>query len=113
MSENNSAKTWEERSKVLNSYGIKYSDYLKSNHWKTLRSSLKKMKSFNKCKFCGSTKDIDLHHKHYRLLFCPASERYSLIALCRKCHHSVHSLSKELDISVHEATKRIKKSKRK
>ena len=41
-----------------------------------------------KCLRCGSTKNLDIHHKHYDI---DKLTYYDLETLCRLCHKKEHS----------------------
>lgn len=65
-----------------------YDNYLLSDKWKNKRLQLFKIKG-RKCEVCGSTKKIDVHHKHYERLTCELLSDLSV--LCRSCHEKEHS----------------------
>jgi hypothetical protein len=96
-------ETWQVRDVVLKEIGMTYAEYLKSDHWKKVKQKASRRKRFCKCFKCGSTKNIDLHHKHYRFLM-HIHELQSIVPLCRTCHEQTHDLAKVKDISVREAT---------
>jgi hypothetical protein len=65
-----------------------YSEYLKSEHWKNLRSKKKK----NRCAICGSEENLQVHHLVYRHIFDVT--KGDLRKLCRECHETAHILIK-------------------
>lgn len=69
---------------------MNYQEYLKSEHWKLLRS--KKYRSAKpKCAICGTDNtQLDVHHINYKnLLDVDTSD---LRILCHGCHFLVHDL---------------------
>ena len=76
------------------------SEYLKSEHWKTLR--FKKIIETNCCEKCTSKVSLDVHHLNYKNLF--DVELNDLQVLCRKCHMAEHE---------NDSTKKKVKHKRK
>ncbi len=63
--------------------------YLKSDHWKELRS--RKLQQVKCCERCGRTWFLDVHHLRYRNLY--DVELCDLQVLCRRCHKKVHRRS--------------------
>ena len=61
-----------------------YYKYINSQEWK------EKTRLFAaiKCEFCGSTKRLQTHHRHYDTLGEELPE--DLISLCRSCHKAIH-----------------------
>lgn len=71
---------------------INYYEYIKSDKWKKKR--LHRLKQLgNKCRRCGSTKQIDVHHMTYQRLGAEKSK--DLEVLCRVCHTLYHSVHKK------------------
>ena len=67
-----------------------YSELLKSPEWATKRAYIFKRDRYV-CAFCGSKKDIQVHHKYYIKGRKPWEYRNSaLITLCRECHEAQH-----------------------
>jgi 5-methylcytosine-specific restriction endonuclease McrA len=66
-----------------------YKKYLKSASWR-----LKKQELFNivgrNCEKCGSKKNIEVHHLHYKNIFKEKIE--DLKVLCDKCHKKEHGI---------------------
>jgi 5-methylcytosine-specific restriction endonuclease McrA len=67
----------------------KYSDYLKSDHWKSVKKAKQRLVP-KRCAICASCKDIHLHHLFYRGRY--EEETSDLRWLCAKCHHLAHKL---------------------
>lgn len=65
-----------------------YKAYLKSAHWKALRD-LAIERDGGKCKQCGSSEFLQVHHLIYRETF-EASVVGDLETRCRKCHRKEH-----------------------
>jgi len=63
-------------------------NYLKSEHWANLRSL--KLAETPQCEVCGTTEDLDVHHKNYRNLY--DVQLFQLEVLCRH-HHSIRHSS--------------------
>ena len=64
-----------------------YHSYLKSYKWKYKRKG--KLRFQRRCEFCGTTKNLQIHHKNYNNIF---QERNSdLKVLCKRCHKEVHN----------------------
>lgn len=59
--------------------------YLKSDHWKSLRS--RKLLVSPRCERCPETRGLDVHHVNYRNIFDVESD---LLTLCRDCHDKEH-----------------------
>jgi hypothetical protein len=87
----------------------KYAAYMKSKEWAIRRNryfdSHKKQ-----CRACGSSKLIQLHHKTYARL--GAERDQDLVALCSKCHRSLHLFHRKGDISLWRATEVFIRKKR-
>jgi len=66
-----------------------YKDYLKTDHWKSLRLAKLKDSEF-KCERCGDSNcTLEVHHKIYRKDWMD-SELVDLEVLCHKCHDQHH-----------------------
>jgi 5-methylcytosine-specific restriction endonuclease McrA len=77
--------------------------YLKSDHWKSLRSE--KLSQTPYCEECESKNVLDVHHKKYKNLYDVLTE--DLQTLCRRCHTKKHVIKPKL------TNRKIKKFKRK
>lgn len=65
----------------------KYTEYLFSNWWKSKRKQ--KLGSVNYlCEKCGSNKQLQVHHLHYKSL--GREKNTDLQVLCRACHEYCH-----------------------
>jgi len=82
-----------------------YKKYLKSEEWRQLRIDLYDFRG-SKCEKCGSTKNLQVHHKHYSNIFNEEPE--DLIVLCSRCHAETHGL-----IKPKKDKKKYKKAKKK
>lgn len=67
-----------------------YATYLKSEKWQVKRLELFALRG-RKCETCSATKNIQVHHLHYRNIFDEKME--DLQALCVKCHRKVHEIT--------------------
>jgi DNA-directed RNA polymerase subunit RPC12/RpoP len=73
-----------------------YEVLLQNPMWISKRESIKKRDN-NKCKNCGSTSLLQVHHKQYHIISKTGifrrpweyNEKY-LITLCSRCHHIGH-----------------------
>ncbi len=65
---------------------MKYSDYLKTEHWQELR--LQVIRIYRTCVLCNSDKrnDLRVHHRHYDTLGEEDIHR-DLTLLCENCHN--------------------------
>lgn len=65
----------------------RYKHYLHSKEWAAKRFLVLYRDGF-RCSICGSTEELNVHHKTYQNVFHePLSD---LITLCRKCHKKQH-----------------------
>jgi 5-methylcytosine-specific restriction endonuclease McrA len=87
-----------------------YSDYLRSEKWKTLRKSAL-IQSGNKCQVCNDVKSLHVHHRKYPEVFGdePLSD---LTVLCQKCHNLFHEKSNLKNCSGTKKTKAEKTEKK-
>ena len=81
-----------------------WAKYLRSDHWKWLRSIAIK-RSGRLCESCGSSSRIEVHHTRYGTLYDVRPDE--LIVLCQPCHALVHQ-STNVDRRVNKRTKKIK-----
>ncbi len=72
-------------------------EYLKSEHWKNLKSSKLSANPF--CQSCGGNSCLDVHHIRYRDLF--NVELSDLLTLCRNCHETLHKWMREYTLLHH------------
>ena len=65
-----------------------YQEYLRSAEWLMKKAALvnhyKRQKMNIECGWCGSTHDLQVHHRHYRRIF--RERMWDLVFLCRRCH---------------------------
>jgi 5-methylcytosine-specific restriction endonuclease McrA len=71
-----------------------YRDYLSSPRWRTLRS-LRRRIDRNRCRTCGATGRLEVHHSTYQHRGVPGlrgwlRELRDVITLCDDCHGKVH-----------------------
>ncbi len=64
-----------------------YNDYLRSEHWKKVRSEALTA-SDNKCLLCSSKQDLNVHHKTHATI--RKESLNDLIVLCDTCHRKHH-----------------------
>lgn len=79
----------------------KYEIYLGSEQFADLRQKVFR-RDHNKCRACGSTENLQVHHLSYRNIY--HEELDDLVCLCRNCHaafHAVNELQKLYD-ELHE-----------
>ncbi len=70
----------------MNEYLESYEHYLHSEHWGVTRK--KYLTSESRCKVCGSTDRLELHHKTYTNLGKETEEDF--LILCHSCHTKIH-----------------------
>lgn len=73
---------------------MNYNQYLRSDHWKNKRKEVIS-KQGNKCRICGSVKELNIHHRRYynygeSLLY--KEKNAFLLPLCNDCHFLWHKL---------------------
>ena len=71
----------------LRELGMTYREYLQSDHWKAFRKRYYQRYGY-KCTICGSTENINLHHKTYNRL--GKEWLMDVISLCEIHHHEFH-----------------------
>lgn len=72
---------------------MEYGDFLKTLYWKTI-SAIVKEDSGNKCSKCGSTENLEVHHKTYDnhgLEHLKSIQDSDLTCICHKCHSKEHN----------------------
>lgn len=89
----------------------KYKNYLHSAKWKRKRQNVLKHRD-NKCENCGSSKNLQVHHKTYINLY--SETLFDLELLCGECHMKEHNIPTDFQKKVRlmEKKKRKKKKKR-
>jgi hypothetical protein len=73
---------------------IPYAQYLKTEHWKNLRSKMLKRAKY-KCELCNDNRRLHVHHKTYERRGC--EWKSDLIVLCEDCHAKFHDKLPEGD----------------
>lgn len=68
-----------------------YDNYLRTPEWREKREELFLLRG-KKCEKCGSTKQIEVHHLHYKNIFNEKME--DLQVLCKPCHIEEHRILK-------------------
>ena len=75
---------------------MNYYQYLKSDLWKQKKAQFWASGYFKKGKYCMACKaknlPLEVHHRSYKRLF--KEHLTDLMALCRKCHQTVHNYHK-------------------
>ena len=71
---------------------MNYKDYLKTEHWKILKTNYHLSVLPQKCLVCGNEK-FELHHRSYVRL--GKELLLDLIPLCRNCHYKIHEYLKK------------------
>lgn len=72
--------------------GKNYQNYLKSGHWKTVKTNLYKLKAY-RCFFCGNKERLNAHHITYENINNEKIE--DLVYLCIRCHKKLHENTEE------------------
>ena len=69
-----------------------YQEQLNHPKWKKKAEGIKA--DAGRCKVCGSTKDLQVHHKQYRAdLKAWEYKDEELVCLCKKCHETLHLIA--------------------
>lgn len=66
----------------------KYSEYLKSEHWKEVRQERIEIDN-HRCYLCGKATRLNVHHLRYDSLGHEVVSK-DLVLLCYKCHKMLH-----------------------
>ena len=66
---------------------LKYEEFLKTNYWKSVSRT---MREGSKCEICGSTENLQIHHKTYEHHGYEHLYLEELQCLCKDCHLKVH-----------------------
>lgn len=69
---------------------MKYEDYLKTSHWKSVREKRKELDG-HQCFICGSTRELNVHHLSYERLGAENIET-DMVTLCHGCHATLHRI---------------------
>lgn len=65
-----------------------YKQYLRSQVWKRISKQIKENADF-RCKLCGSSRSLRVHHHTYDNVFKETEK--DLICLCNICHYKIHN----------------------
>lgn len=65
---------------------LKYSDYLKTDHWYDIRDAA--LYRNRHCHLCGADSQLHVHHRTYE--FRGRERPEDLVVLCGLCHGAVH-----------------------
>jgi hypothetical protein len=79
-----------------------YADYLKSEHWRAIKTRWLQSKRVKSCSRCGNPY-FELHHKTYKRL--GLEQLSDLIALCRECHESEHARLWDANVTAQQAAR--------
>lgn len=66
---------------------LPYREYLKTEHWQSVRLSALQAAEF-RCMLCYGDDSLDVHHRTYKRRGC--ERKSDVIALCRRCHTDFH-----------------------
>jgi hypothetical protein len=72
---------------------VNYHEYIRSQDW--INKSRKWRKKTKACEKCGSAKELQCHHKHYRTL--GRERREDILVVCRTCHCKLHGVEEFVD----------------
>lgn len=72
---------------VIRLKSMPYQEYLKSEHWRKVRSNAL-LRASNKCQLCAVTTNLSVHHNTYANLGCEKDE--DVLVLCWPCHSKHH-----------------------
>lgn len=100
------------RNRRLKNKDMTYIEFLKSDIWKETKDYVKQFIEFQSCNVCGSTTNLNIHHKTYTKMFDESlrKRKQGLTCLCWKCHNSIHILAQEKNYGLRQAIKKYKKS---
>ena len=71
----------------------KYHEYIRSIEWK--KKSRYWRKQTKACEMCGTTENLQCHHKHYRTL--GHEQRRDIMVVCYTCHCKLHDVEEFVD----------------
>ena len=77
------------KSKIKNK--SEYHKYLQSEAWKEIREIILVRDGY-KCTKCGSTKNLQVHHKTYNNIYNEKEHQSDLVTLCSRCHKKEHNI---------------------
>ena len=71
---------------------IPYQEYLRTSHWRRRRKT-KINNAGGVCQQCGTNKNLQVHHLHYKSLW--AEKDKDLEVLCGECHALRHEIDEQ------------------
>jgi len=77
---------------ALKKYHVSHRAYILSEEWREL-SLLTRKRDGYRCKQCGATSNLNVHHLHYNTLYHETLE--DLVTVCQPCHKEIHQHHKE------------------
>jgi hypothetical protein len=66
-----------------------YDDFLASNYWERVKAAMH-MRHNSKCQQCGTSDNLQVHHKKYPRRGTELQNLHLLELLCESCHHQLH-----------------------
>lgn len=69
---------------------LDYETFLKTQYWKTVSNYAKELCG-NKCSVCGSSKELNVHHRTYENHGNEVNHLEDLVVMCKNCHGKVHN----------------------
>ena len=101
---NTAHKQYSKRNKQLKTLGFNnYSEYLRSESWKSIRSEVLKRKG-RQCSFCKTLQNIQVHHLSYKRKILRGRKINPLIPLCDRCHGEISKIVRTHGINDQQAT---------
>jgi len=86
---------------------LTYEEYINSRAWDR-RRVLYFGAHRRACRFCGDTKNVQLHHRTYVRMGAELDD--DLVPLCQQCHSMVHQLQRDNQITVEEAMASVERA---
>lgn len=77
------------RTKPYTSAKVSLDDYLQTAVWLELRSSRLNLDHY-RCQYCGTAKNVEVHHLRYPEIWGMEDVEKDLITLCDTCHAETH-----------------------
>jgi 5-methylcytosine-specific restriction endonuclease McrA len=68
---------------------MKYEEFLQTPYWVVIREYVL-FKWNNKCAFCGSSENLNVHHRTYEHRGREHTHISDLVVLCNSCHAKFH-----------------------
>lgn len=101
---------YKRRSKYLLENNVEsYLIFLKSNIWKNLKKKIMASDNiyWHRCIICGSTIGLELHHVKYKRVLLKTGDLKNIRPLCREHHQETHDLSREKDLTLLNAFRKL------